>query len=88
MPGFPFPESGKDQLLILASGPAPAAQVVGPVFDVIGRKTVWPGDAGRGCQAATGCRCLKGCPGSDARPLRPVTAAKTSAPRAWPWALS
>jgi 3-hydroxyisobutyrate dehydrogenase len=38
------------QLLILASGPAAAAEVTGPVFDVIGRKTVWLGEAGRGSQ--------------------------------------
>jgi 3-hydroxyisobutyrate dehydrogenase len=38
------------QLLILASGPAAAADTVGPVFDVIGRKTVWLGEAGRGSQ--------------------------------------
>jgi 3-hydroxyisobutyrate dehydrogenase len=38
------------QLLILASGPAAAANTVGPVFDVIGRKTVWLGEAGRGSQ--------------------------------------
>jgi 3-hydroxyisobutyrate dehydrogenase len=38
------------QLLILASGPAAAAGVVRPVFDVIGRKTVWLGAAGRGSQ--------------------------------------
>ena len=38
------------QLLILASGPATAAEVIGPVFDVIGRKTVWLGEAGRGSQ--------------------------------------
>jgi 3-hydroxyisobutyrate dehydrogenase len=31
------------QLLILASGPAVAAGAVGPVFDVLGRKTVWVG---------------------------------------------
>ena len=36
------------QLLILASGPAAAANTVGPVFDVIGRKTVWLGEAGQG----------------------------------------
>ncbi len=36
------------QLLILASGPAAAADAVRPVFDVIGRKTVWLGQAGRG----------------------------------------
>jgi 3-hydroxyisobutyrate dehydrogenase len=38
------------QLLILASGPAAAADTVRPVFDVIGRKTVWLGEAGRGSQ--------------------------------------
>ncbi len=38
------------QLLILASGPAAAADAVRPVFDVIGRKTVWLGGAGRGSQ--------------------------------------
>jgi 3-hydroxyisobutyrate dehydrogenase len=38
------------QLLILASGPATAADAVGPVFDVIGRKTVWLGEAGKGSQ--------------------------------------
>jgi 3-hydroxyisobutyrate dehydrogenase len=38
------------QLLILASGPAAAADPVRPVFDVIGRKTVWLGEAGRGSQ--------------------------------------
>jgi len=36
------------QLLILASGPGAAADVVRPVFDVIGRKTVWLGEAGQG----------------------------------------
>jgi 3-hydroxyisobutyrate dehydrogenase len=38
------------QLLILASGPAAAADSLRPVFDVIGRKTVWLGEAGRGSQ--------------------------------------
>ena len=38
------------QLLILASGPAVAADALRPVFDVIGRKTVWLGEAGRGSQ--------------------------------------
>jgi 3-hydroxyisobutyrate dehydrogenase len=38
------------QLLILASGPAAAADSVRLVFDVIGRKTVWLGEAGRGSQ--------------------------------------
>ena len=36
------------QLLILASGPAAAQQVVSPVFSAIGRKTVWLGEAGQG----------------------------------------
>ena len=38
------------QLLILASGPAAAADPLRPVFDVLGRKTVWLGPAGRGSQ--------------------------------------
>ena len=38
------------QLLILASGPAAAAETVKPVFSAIGRKTVWLGDAGKGSQ--------------------------------------
>jgi 3-hydroxyisobutyrate dehydrogenase len=41
-------EQGK--LLILASGPTAAAPNVGPVFDVLGRKTVWLGAAGKGSQ--------------------------------------
>jgi 3-hydroxyisobutyrate dehydrogenase len=36
------------QLLILASGPAAAADRVSPVFDILGRKTVWLGEAGQG----------------------------------------
>lgn len=36
------------QLLILASGPTPAADTLRPVFDVLGRKTVWLGEAGQG----------------------------------------
>jgi 3-hydroxyisobutyrate dehydrogenase len=36
------------QLLILASGPAAAEPVVSPVFSVLGRKTVWLGEAGQG----------------------------------------
>ena len=36
------------QLLILASGPPEAEPIVGPVFSVIGRKTVWLGKAGQG----------------------------------------
>ncbi len=38
------------QLLILASGPAAAADLVRPVFDILGRKTVWLGEAGQGSQ--------------------------------------
>jgi 3-hydroxyisobutyrate dehydrogenase len=36
------------QLLILASGPAAAADRVSPVFDILGRKTLWLGEAGQG----------------------------------------
>ena len=36
------------QLLILASGPAAAADQLRPVFDILGRKTVWLGEAGQG----------------------------------------
>ena len=36
------------QLLIMASGPAAAAPVADPVFAVLGRKTVWLGQAGQG----------------------------------------
>ena len=36
------------ELLILASGPPAAVPVVTPVFDAIGRKTVWLGEAGAG----------------------------------------
>jgi 3-hydroxyisobutyrate dehydrogenase len=36
------------QLLILASGPPAAEAVVNPVFSVIGRRTVWLGEAGQG----------------------------------------
>ena len=36
------------QLLILASGPAAAEDVVAPAFAAIGRKTVWLGPAGQG----------------------------------------
>ena len=38
----------RGQLLILASGPAAAAEIVGPVFSVIGGRTVWLGEAGQG----------------------------------------
>ena len=38
----------RGQLLILASGPAAAAEIVGPVFSVIGGRTVWLGKAGQG----------------------------------------
>jgi 3-hydroxyisobutyrate dehydrogenase len=36
------------QLLILASGPPEAEEIVQPVFSAIGRKTVWLGQAGQG----------------------------------------
>jgi len=36
------------QLLILASGPPEANAILSPAFSVIGRKTVWLGDAGQG----------------------------------------
>jgi 3-hydroxyisobutyrate dehydrogenase len=36
------------QLLILASGPAAAAARLSPVFDILGRKTVWLGEVGQG----------------------------------------
>lgn len=36
------------QLLIMASGPAAAEPVADPVFAVLGRKTVWLGQAGQG----------------------------------------
>jgi len=36
------------QLLILASGPPEANAILNPAFSVIGRKTVWLGDAGQG----------------------------------------
>ena len=38
------------QLLILASGPGAAADVLRPVFGVLGRRTVWLGEAGPGSQ--------------------------------------
>jgi 3-hydroxyisobutyrate dehydrogenase len=38
------------QLLVLASGPAAASTPLRPVFDVLGRRTVWLGEAGRGSQ--------------------------------------
>ena len=36
------------ELLVLASGPPAAVPVLTPVFEVIGRKTVWLGEAGAG----------------------------------------
>lgn len=39
-------ESG--ELLVLASGPETAAGTVGPMFDAIGRRTLWLGPAGTG----------------------------------------
>ena len=38
------------RLLILASGPTAAAEIVAPAFEAIGRKTVWLGEAGKGSQ--------------------------------------
>jgi 3-hydroxyisobutyrate dehydrogenase len=38
------------QLLILASGPVGAADALRPVFDALGRKTVWLGEVGKGSQ--------------------------------------
>jgi 3-hydroxyisobutyrate dehydrogenase len=38
----------KGELLILASGPPEARDVVGPAFAALGRKTVWLGEAGQG----------------------------------------
>jgi 3-hydroxyisobutyrate dehydrogenase-like beta-hydroxyacid dehydrogenase len=40
----------RGQLLILAFGPAATADTVGPLFDIIGRKTAWLGEAGQGSQ--------------------------------------
>jgi len=39
-------ESG--QLLILASGPPQAEAIVAPIFDAVGRKTLWLGETGQG----------------------------------------
>jgi 3-hydroxyisobutyrate dehydrogenase len=36
------------ELVILASGPAEARDRVQPVFDILGRKTIWVGEAGGG----------------------------------------
>jgi len=36
------------QLLVLASGPAGAEERLAPVFDALGRRTLWLGDAGSG----------------------------------------
>jgi len=49
VPGSKDP-AGPGQLLILASGPAVAADTVGPVSGIIRRKTVRLGEAGRGSQ--------------------------------------
>jgi hypothetical protein len=48
--------AGPGQLLILASGPAAAAGWVGPVFGILGRKTVWLGEAGQGSQVKLAAR--------------------------------
>jgi 3-hydroxyisobutyrate dehydrogenase len=42
--------AGDGNLLILASGPDAAEPILRPVFSVIGRKTVWLGEAGKGSQ--------------------------------------
>jgi 3-hydroxyisobutyrate dehydrogenase len=48
------PVSGSDQaarageLIVLASGPEAVRDVVAPLFDTIGRRTMWLGDAGAG----------------------------------------
>lgn len=39
-------EAGK--LVVLASGPSAAQDAVAPVFDAVGAKTIWAGDAGKG----------------------------------------
>src|SRR6202035_2209994 len=36
------------ELVVLASGPAEARDQVQPVFDILGRKTIWVGEAGGG----------------------------------------
>ena len=38
----------RGELLVLASGPPAAAAIVDPVFEVIGKRTVWLGPAGMG----------------------------------------
>jgi len=38
----------RGELSILASGPEPAQKVLAPIFSVLGRKTVWLGEAGQG----------------------------------------
>jgi hypothetical protein len=45
---WPMPEPWWRPLLILASGPRAAEAIVSPVISVIGRKTVWLGEAGQG----------------------------------------
>ena len=40
----------KGRLLVLASGPDQAEPVLGPVFDALGRSTIWLGAAGAGSQ--------------------------------------
>ena len=54
---FDAPVSGSQgpaeagELVILASGPSGLREVVAPVFDVLGRATVWLGPAGHGTRA-------------------------------------
>jgi 3-hydroxyisobutyrate dehydrogenase len=40
--------AGLGELVVLASGPAEARDQVQPVFDILGRKTIWAGEAGCG----------------------------------------
>jgi 3-hydroxyisobutyrate dehydrogenase len=40
--------AGRGQLVILASGPVEAENIVKPAFSAVGRKTVWLGEAGQG----------------------------------------
>jgi 3-hydroxyisobutyrate dehydrogenase len=40
--------AAEGKLVVLASGPAEARERVGPLFDAVGQKTVWLGEAGAG----------------------------------------
>jgi hypothetical protein len=77
-------------LLILASGPRAAEAITQPVFSVIGRKTVWLGEAGQGIRLRPMARCRerrprprrcqRGTPGAR-RP--PVTISRRPTPASW-----